>query len=48
MLVRGMDLFHVGIAIECGVDAFLSFDEDQIILAEAAGLLVIRLASPRS
>src|SRR4030095_5936560 len=29
MLVRGMDLFHVAIAIECGADAFLSFDDEQ-------------------
>lgn len=43
MLVRGMDLFHVAIAIECAADAFLSFDEEQIALAEAAGLAIVRL-----
>jgi len=43
MLVRGMDLFHVAIAIECGADAFLSFDEEQIALAKAAGLTLVRL-----
>jgi len=37
MLVRGMDLFHVAIAIETAADAFLSFDDEQIALAEAAG-----------
>jgi len=45
MLVRSMDLFHVAIAIELNADAFLSFDRDQIELAEAAGLKVVRLAS---
>ena len=43
IIVRGMDLFHVVIAIECGADAFLSFDDEQITLAEAAGLTVVRL-----
>ena len=38
MVVRAMDLFHVAIAIEIGVEALLSFDEDQITLAEAAGI----------
>jgi predicted nucleic acid-binding protein len=36
MIVRGMDLFHVSIAIEIGVDGFLSFDQEQNALAEAA------------
>jgi len=39
-----MDLFHIAIAIEVGADALLSFDTDQIALAEASGLGVIRLA----
>lgn len=43
MLVRGMDLFHVAIAIECAADAFLSFDEEQIALAKAAGLTIVGL-----
>ena len=43
-----MDLFHVAIALEIGADALLSFDTDQIALAEAAGLSVFRLTqSPR-
>jgi predicted nucleic acid-binding protein len=43
IIVRGMDLFHVAIATESGADAFLSFDAEQIALAEAAGLKVLRL-----
>ena len=43
MVVRGMDLFHVAIAIEIGADRLLSFDEDQIELAKAAGLPVFQL-----
>jgi predicted nucleic acid-binding protein len=43
MVVRAMDLFHVAIAIEVAADALLSFDIDQIALAEASGLAVIRL-----
>jgi len=43
MLVRGMDLFHVAIAIECGADAFLSFDGEQYALAEVAGVTVVQL-----
>ncbi len=35
--------FHVAIAIEVGADALLSFDKEQIELAEAAGLEVLRL-----
>lgn len=45
MVVRGMDLFHVAIATELDVDAFLSFDEEQMLLAEPAGLTVPRLMS---
>jgi predicted nucleic acid-binding protein len=44
MVVRAMDLFHVAIAIEVVADALLSFDMDQIALAEAAGLTVLKLA----
>jgi predicted nucleic acid-binding protein len=44
MVVRAMDLFHVAIAIEIGADALLSFDTDQIALAQAADLTVIDLA----
>lgn len=44
MVVRAMDLFHVAIAIEVGADALLSFDLDQIALAEASGLAVIKLS----
>lgn len=44
-LVRAMDLFHVAIAVEVGADALLSFDAEQILLAEAAGLAVINLTS---
>lgn len=43
-VVRAMDLFHVAIAIEVGAEALLSFDADQIALAEAAGLTVFDLA----
>ena len=43
MVVRAMDLFHVAIAIEVGAEALLSFDKEQIALAEAAGLKVIGL-----
>lgn len=43
ILVRAMDLFHVAIAIEVGADALLSFDAEQIVLAEAAGLAAINL-----
>ena len=46
--IRGMDLFHVAIAIEIGADALLTFDHEQQALAEAAGVRVLRLASRRS
>jgi predicted nucleic acid-binding protein len=45
MMLRGMDLFHVAIAIEAGADAFLSFDDDQNAVAAAANLRLIRLSS---
>lgn len=35
---RSADLFHVAAALELGADVFLSFDERQAKLAEAAGL----------
>ena len=41
MSIRGMDLFHVAIAVEVGADAFLTFDEAQRELAVAAGLHAI-------
>ena len=44
MVVRGMDLFHIAIAIEVGADALLSFDTDQMLLGEAAGLKLVDLA----
>ncbi len=37
------DLFHITIAIEIGADALLSFDAEQIALAEAAGLAAFNL-----
>jgi len=43
MLVRAMDLFHVAIAIEVGADVLLSFDQQQLALALAAGLPVLEL-----
>jgi predicted nucleic acid-binding protein len=42
-VVRAMDLFHIAITIEIGADALLSFDIDQIALAQAAGLTVLKL-----
>ena len=45
--IRGMDLFHVAIAIEVGADAILTFDEDQKSLAETAGVRVLPLAVRR-
>ena len=38
LVIRGMDLFHVAIAIETGADLFLTFDADQAALARVAGL----------
>ncbi|MBK8094701.1 MAG: type II toxin-antitoxin system VapC family toxin [Verrucomicrobiaceae bacterium] len=43
MTVRGMDLFHIAVACELNADVFLSFDEDQLQLAKAAGLSIQRL-----
>lgn len=44
LVVRSMDLFHVAIAIEVGAEALVSFDKEQIALAEAAGLTTLTLA----
>jgi hypothetical protein len=43
MVVRAMNLFHVAIPIEVAAEALLSFDDDQIALAEAAGLALLHL-----
>lgn len=43
-VVRGMDLFHVAIALEVGAEALLSFDDAQKVLAEAAGLPIVNLS----
>jgi predicted nucleic acid-binding protein len=45
LVTRAMDLFHVAIAIEVGAEKLLSFDRDQIALAEEAGLSVLNLAA---
>jgi predicted nucleic acid-binding protein len=47
LVVRSMDLFHVAIAIVVGADALLSFDAEQIALAEAAGLEALSLPRKR-
>jgi len=46
--IRGMDLFHVAIVIEVGVDAFLTFDQEQQSVAQAAGIRVLPIAARRS
>jgi predicted nucleic acid-binding protein len=43
MTVRSMDLFHVAVAAEVAADLFLSFDQDQIALARAAGFSLLSL-----
>ena len=43
MMVRGMDLFHVAIAVETAADAFLSFDKEQNALASSAGIPLLDL-----
>ena len=45
--IRGMDLFHVAIAIETGADTLLTFDGEQRALAVAAGVRVLPLAVRR-
>lgn len=47
MVIRGMDLFHVAVALEVAADGFLSFDDEQNALAETAGLELIRLPPPK-
>ena len=47
MVIRGMDLFHVAVALEVAADGFLSFDDEQNALAEAAGLAQIRMRPPK-
>ena len=44
LAVRSMDLFHVAVAIEAGVEKLLSFDQNQITLSIEAGLPVLNLA----
>ncbi len=36
--IRGMDLFHVAVALTVRAPAFLSFDTDQVALAQVVGL----------
>jgi hypothetical protein len=43
MVVRAMELFHLATAIEVAAEGLLSFADDQIALAEAAGLAVLKL-----
>jgi predicted nucleic acid-binding protein len=43
IIVRSMDLFHVAVATEVAADLFLSFDEDQLALARAAGFSLLAL-----
>ena len=45
--IRGMDLFHVAIAVDIGADALLSFDREQQDFAEAAGLRALPLRPRR-
>jgi hypothetical protein len=47
MVVRAIDLFHIAVAIEVGAEALLSFDTDQMTLAEAAGVMVYKLTGKR-
>ena len=41
LTVRGMDLFHVAVAIETASEGFLTFDREQAALVKAAGLHVL-------
>jgi predicted nucleic acid-binding protein len=43
LTVRGMDLFHVAVAIEVAADTFLSFDEEQNVFACAVGFSLLRI-----
>jgi predicted nucleic acid-binding protein len=47
LTVRGMDLFHVAVAIEIAADAFLSFDEEQNAFARAVGFSLLRIKRQR-
>lgn len=38
LVIRGMDLFHVAVALEAGCEDFVTFDTEQAALASAAGL----------
>ena len=38
LMIRGMDLFHVAVAIETASEFFLTFDREQASLAKKAGL----------
>jgi predicted nucleic acid-binding protein len=42
MLCPATDLLHVAYAVELAAEVFVSFDEDQLELAKAAGLKAIR------
>jgi predicted nucleic acid-binding protein len=43
---RAADLLHVAYAKELAADCFLTFDEDQFLLAEAAGLMACKPEVP--
>jgi predicted nucleic acid-binding protein len=38
---RSLDLWHVAIALEIQAGSFVTFDKDQSVLAQAAGLLAV-------
>lgn len=42
MPVRGMDLFHIAIALQVDAEAFITFDIPQADFAKIAGLRLIR------
>jgi predicted nucleic acid-binding protein len=42
---RSADLLHVAYARELGADSFVSFDDDQLALAKAAGLKAVNPAA---
>jgi predicted nucleic acid-binding protein len=44
---RSADLLHVAYAMELGAELFVSLDQDQVALAEAAGLAVANPAGTR-
>ena len=43
--LRSMDLFHVAVAQEACADLFVSFDDDQLAVAEAASLQILNPSS---